>query len=81
MSTVVSVVGRIVHKHRKNSLELNGWTEAAMSGALAERVAVRTGKPPERGTNGGCEPPASGARVECREAVRNELRGTTYVWS
>ena len=53
----------VAGKRRKNSLELNGWTEAAMSGALAERVAVRTAKPPERGTNGGCEPPASGARV------------------
>jgi len=26
-------------RQRKNSLELNGWAMAAMSGALAERIA------------------------------------------
>lgn len=47
--------------HRRNSLEPDGWTVAAMNGA--QRNGLRT-LPKHR------EPPASGARVVQRDGLR-----------
>lgn len=40
--------GLVERKRRKNSLELNGWTEAAMSGERHERNGLQSERPSHR---------------------------------